>query len=95
MKPLWGFTGVRREDREDSLGVDHSDAPYYRLTGMTEKLQHAFGINANYELIVERTDHGPLLGPAISVPLEIYIEERISEFAREERALGRKLRSAG
>jgi bifunctional DNA-binding transcriptional regulator/antitoxin component of YhaV-PrlF toxin-antitoxin module len=53
-------------------------------------VRRAFGIKARDELIVEETDRGILLLPAISVPVEVYTERRIAEFAREERALGKK-----
>jgi len=47
-------------------------------------LRRAFGIKAGEELIAENTPDGILLRPAISVPLEIYTEERIAEFASDE-----------
>jgi antitoxin PrlF len=55
------------------------------------RLRRAFGINPNDELILEETDQGLLLRPAISVPIELYTGKRIAEFAREEQALGKKL----
>ena len=54
-------------------------------------LREAFGLKANDELIVEGTDKGILLRPAISVPIEIYTEERIAEFASDEDAIGEHL----
>lgn len=53
-------------------------------------LRHAYGLKANDELIVEGTEAGILLRPSVSVPLEIYTEARIAEFARDENAI-RKL----
>jgi AbrB family looped-hinge helix DNA binding protein len=54
-------------------------------------LRDAFGLKANDELILEGTDKGILLRPAISVPIEIYTEERIAEFASDEDAIGEHL----
>jgi antitoxin PrlF len=55
------------------------------------RLRRAFGIKPDDELIVEETEQGLLLRPAVSVPVEIYTEKRIAEFAREENALAKKL----
>lgn len=52
-------------------------------------LRAAFGLHANDELIVEQTDQGILLRPAISVPLEVYTEKRIAEFAEDEEAVAK------
>ena len=54
-------------------------------------LRREFGLKKDDELIVERTDAGILLRPLISVPLEIYSEERIDEFASDEAAVGKHL----
>jgi AbrB family looped-hinge helix DNA binding protein len=51
-------------------------------------LRQAFGLKPNDELIVEETDQGLLLRPSVSVPVEIYSEERIAEFASDENAIG-------
>jgi len=48
------------------------------------KLRKKFGLNQNDKLIVEDTDQGLLLRPAVSMPIEIYIEERIAEFQEDE-----------
>lgn len=55
------------------------------------RLRRAFGIRPNDELILEETEQGILLRPVISVPVELYTENRIAEFAREEKTLGKKL----
>lgn len=47
-------------------------------------LRRAFGLKAGGELIAEETPEGILLRPAVSVPIELYSEERIAEFARDE-----------
>jgi AbrB family looped-hinge helix DNA binding protein len=52
-------------------------------------MRHALGLTGNDRLIVEDTAEGLLLRPAISVPIEIYSEERIAEFAEDETALER------
>lgn len=55
------------------------------------KMRKNFGIKANDELIIEDTDQGLLLRPAFSIPVEIYTEERIDEFASDEEAIGKFL----
>lgn len=51
-------------------------------------LRQSLGLKANDELILEEADGGILMRPAVSVPLEVYTEERIREFAREDKAIG-------
>lgn len=58
-------------------------------------LRQAFGLKPNDELIVEQTDGGLLLRPAVSVPIELYSEERIAEFAGDDDAIGPLLPDAG
>lgn len=55
------------------------------------KMREAFGIKANDELIIEDTEQGLLLRPAFSVPVEIYTEDRINEFASDEETIGKLL----
>ena len=50
-------------------------------------LRRAFGLKAGEELIAEQTAEGILLRPSVSVPIEIYTEERIAEFASDEQAI--------
>lgn len=57
-------------------------------------LRQAYGLKANDELILEGTEAGILLRPSISVPIEIYTEARIAEFARDEAAIGKLLPKA-
>jgi AbrB family looped-hinge helix DNA binding protein len=54
-------------------------------------LRQSLGLKANDELILEDTGGAILMRPAISVPLEVYTEARIREFARDERAVGAHL----
>ena len=54
-------------------------------------LRQAYGLKANDELIIEDTEAGILLRPAISVPVEVYTEARIAEFASDEDEIGRYL----
>lgn len=58
-------------------------------------VRQAYGLKANDELIVEHTEAGILLRPAVSVPLEIYTEARIAEFARDEAAIRKLLPARG
>ena len=55
------------------------------------RMREALGLKANDELIIERTAEGLLLRPSIAVPMELYTEDRIAEFAEDEDALGRLL----
>ena len=57
-------------------------------------LRQTFGLKANDELIVEGTEEGILLRPAVSVPIELYTEGRIDEFASDEEAIGQHLPKA-
>ena len=57
-------------------------------------LRQAYGLKANDELILEGTEAGILLRPSVSVPIEIYTEARIAEFARDEAAIGKLLPKA-
>jgi antitoxin PrlF len=50
-------------------------------------LRRAFGLKAGEELIAEQTAEGILLRPSVSVPIEIYTEERIAEFASDEQEI--------
>ena len=54
-------------------------------------IRQAFGLKADDEIIIEETEQGILLRPAISVPLEVYSEKRIAEFASDEKAIGKRL----
>ena len=54
-------------------------------------LRRAFGLEANDELLIEATAEGILLRPTVSVPIELYSEERISEFAEDEGTIGKHL----
>jgi hypothetical protein len=48
----------------------------------------AYGIKPNDKLLVEPTDGGLLLRPIGGESIELYTDERIAEFARDEAALG-------
>jgi antitoxin PrlF len=51
-------------------------------------LRQRLGLKANDELILEDTGGGILLRPSVSVPIELYTEERIREFGRDDAAVG-------
>lgn len=55
------------------------------------RMREAYGLKADDELIIEDTEHGLLLRPAFSVPIEVYSESRISEFSSDEKAIGNLL----
>lgn len=57
-------------------------------------LRRALGLEPGQELIVEETPEGILLRPAVSVPIEIYTEERIAEFSSDEDVIDETLRGA-
>ena len=55
------------------------------------KLRQALGLQADDQLIAETTPEGLLLRPAVTLPVEIYSDERIAEFDREEAGAGKVL----
>lgn len=59
---------------------------------MPAKLREALGIKADDQLIAETTPEGLLLRPAVTLPIEIYSEERIREFDEAEAELEKVLR---
>lgn len=48
------------------------------------KLRQALGLSANDQLIAETTPDGLLLRPAVTLPIEIYSDERLAEFDAAE-----------
>ena len=56
------------------------------------KLRQALGIKADDQLIAETTPQGLLLRPAVTLPIEIYSDERIREFDEAEAELETVLR---
>jgi antitoxin PrlF len=50
-------------------------------------LRKALGIKADDTLIAETTPDGLLLRPAVTLPVEIYTDERIREFDESEQEL--------
>lgn len=55
-------------------------------------LRKALGIKADDTLIAEITPDGLLLRPAVTLPLEIYTDERIREFDESEEELAAAMR---
>jgi len=56
------------------------------------KLRRALGIKADDQLIAETTPDGLLLRPAVTLPIEIYDEQRVREFDAGEAELEKVLR---
>jgi AbrB family looped-hinge helix DNA binding protein len=56
------------------------------------KLRRQLGIKADDQLIAEATPEGLLLRPAVTLPIEMYTDERIAEFAAEEAKLEKYMR---
>jgi AbrB family looped-hinge helix DNA binding protein len=56
------------------------------------KARRAFGLEKNDQMIVEETSEGLLLRPTLNVPIEIYTDARIAEFAEDEEKLGKILK---
>ena len=56
------------------------------------KLRQALGLKADDQLIAETTPEGLLLRPAVTLPIEIYSDERIREFDEAEAELDKVLR---
>ena len=52
------------------------------------KLRKKYGIRESDYLLVEETEEGLLLKPMISMPIEIYTEERIAEFFEDDEKIG-------
>lgn len=61
---------------------------------LPKELRQRLGLNEGGQVVAEATDEGVLLRPGVTVPVEIYSEERIAEFERNnEQALsGYKLK---
>ena len=57
------------------------------------KLRQSLGIKADDLLIAETTPEGLLLRPVVALPIEMYTDERIAEFDREEREVEKLMRS--
>lgn len=55
------------------------------------KLRDALGIKADDQLIAETTPDGLLLRPTVTLPIEVYSEARLREFAVAEAELGEVL----
>ena len=58
-------------------------------------IRKEMGISANDQMIAETTEHGILLRPAITIPIEIYTSERISEFEKEDAKIAKVLKHKG
>ena len=58
---------------------------------LPRRMREAFGLKANDQLVVEDTPQGLLLRPTISIPVELYTEERIAEFSSEDQAVAKLL----
>ena len=56
------------------------------------KLRQALGIRADDQLIAETTPEGLLLRPTVTLPVEIYTDQRIREFDEAEAELDKVLR---
>ncbi len=56
------------------------------------KLRRALGIEADDRLIAETTPDGLLLRPTMTLPVEIYSDARLREFAEGEAELAKVLR---
>lgn len=59
------------------------------------RLRRALGLRADDQLIAELTPEGLLLRPAVTLPVEIYSEEREREFVRAEAELEDALEQEG
>jgi antitoxin PrlF len=57
------------------------------LIALPAKMREATGIRPQDNLIAETTPEGILLRPAVTVPIEIYSNERIAEFDKAEAEL--------
>lgn len=55
------------------------------------KLRQRLGIKADDQLIAETTPEGLLLRPAVTLPIEIYSDQRVREFDEAEADLAKIL----
>lgn len=51
------------------------------------KLRKALGLSADDQLIAETTPEGLLLRPAVTLPIELYSDDRLREFEEAEAEL--------
>ena len=58
-------------------------------------IRKEMGISPNDQIIAETTETGILLRPAITLPIEIYTNERILEFEEEEAHIAKVLKHKG
>jgi antitoxin PrlF len=56
------------------------------------RLRRSLGVKADDQLIAETTPEGLLLRPAVTLPIELYSNERIREFDEAEAELDHFLR---
>lgn len=54
---------------------------------LPSRLRKEMGIEADSLLIAESTEEGILLRPAVALPVEVYTQDRLQEFAAAERDL--------
>lgn len=59
------------------------------------KLRQALGLKADDLLIAETTPEGLLLRPAVTLPIEMYSDQRIAEFEEGEAELKAAMAAAG
>lgn len=57
------------------------------------KLRKRYALKENDSLIIEEVAEGLLLRPAVSMPTEIYSEERIAEFAQGDAEIAKLMDS--
>jgi len=57
------------------------------VVSLPAKLRRAAGIKPDDQLIAETTPEGILLRPAVTLPIEIYSDDRIAEFDEAEAEL--------
>lgn len=65
------------------------------LISLPAKLRKALGLKPNDQLIAETTPEGIMLRPCVSLPIEIYSDDRMIEFEESERELEDVLRRKG
>jgi len=62
---------------------------------LPKKLRRVLGIEKGGVVMIEAAEKGLLLVPAVAYPIELYSDERIREFDKEERALRPRMRGTG
>ncbi|MDE3099172.1 MAG: AbrB/MazE/SpoVT family DNA-binding domain-containing protein [Verrucomicrobiota bacterium] len=54
---------------------------------LPKEMRRRLGVSRNAQVVAEETDGGILLRPGVTFPVEVYSEERLAEFRRNNETL--------